>query len=84
MRNPIHIRAVQRAADIAGGQASLARYLEVSPLLIAAWILGAADVPAAAFLRIVDIVIDHEGARQPGAIPAREAEIFRHREAANS
>ena len=84
MRNRIHMRAVQRAADIAGGLTPLARYLDISPLLVASWVHGATEVPAAAFLRIVDILVGHEEARTRGAIPASEAETFRHREAANS
>jgi len=84
MRNPIQMRAVQLAAEIAGGARPLAIYLEVSPLLITAWIEGTQDLPVATFLKVVEIVLGQEGARLRGAIPTCEAESFKHREAANS
>lgn len=84
MRNQTHMRAVQQAAEIAGGMAPLAAFFHVSPIVIAAWIQGSLDVPPAAFLRVVDIIVEHESARIRGAIPPSEVETFRHREAANS
>lgn len=84
MRIQTHMRAVQQAVEIAGGIVPLATYLQVSPMLIAAWIQGATDVPAAPFLRIVDIIVEHEGARIRGAIPLSEVQSFKHRQAANS
>lgn len=83
MGQRIHMLAMQRAAEIAGGLAPLARYLKVSPFLVAVWIQGGSDVPAAAFLKVVEIIVDQEGARMRGAIPASEAETFKHRQAAN-
>jgi hypothetical protein len=78
--NPIHMRAVQRATEIAEGVTSLAKYLEVPPVLIAAWIQGARDVPAAALLKMVEIILDHTAR---GVIPPSLVETFKHREAAN-
>lgn len=84
MRNPIHMRAVQFAAEIAGGTRPLAMYLNVSPILIGAWIEGSHEPPTAIFLKVVEILLGQEGARIRGAIPCSEAETFKHRQAANS
>jgi len=84
VRIQTHMRAVQQAAEIAGGVTSLAAYLQVSPMMIAAWVQGATDVPAAVFLRIVDIIVEHEGGRIRGAIPLSEVDTFKHRQAANT
>lgn len=84
MRNRIHMRAVERAAEIAGSRAQLARYLGVQPTLVEAWIEGALDVPGLAFLKVVEIVVDREGEHLCGAIPRCEADTFKYREAANS
>src|SRR5919204_1456415 len=77
MRNPIHMRAVQLAVEIAGGSRPLAMYLKVSPLLVAAWIEGAHEPPPNAFLKVLEIVLGQESARLRGAIPASEVEVFK-------
>ena len=77
------MRAVHRAAEIAGGITFLAVHLDASPLSVAAWMEGTSEVPAAAFLRIVEIIVDGQCAPLRGAIPTSDAE-FRYREAANS
>jgi hypothetical protein len=82
MANRIHMRAVERAAQIADGDLRLARYLEVSPFLVNAWIEGKSDVPAAMFLKIVDIIVDYSGSHR-GAIPAALVDEFKHSKAAN-
>jgi hypothetical protein len=82
MGNRIHMRAVERAAQIAHGDMRLAMYLGVSPFLVHAWIEGKTDVPPAMFLKIVDIIVDYSGA-QRGAIPTALVEAFKHRQAAN-
>jgi hypothetical protein len=78
------MRAVQLAAEIAGGTRPLAMYLNVSPILIGAWIEGSHEPPTAIFLKVVEILLGQEGARLRGAIPCSEAETFKHRQAANS
>jgi len=82
MANRIHMRAVERAVQIADGDMRLAMYLDVSPFLVNAWIEGKTDVPAALFLKIVDIIVDY-GSPQRGAIPAALLDVFKHRRAAN-
>ena len=82
MANRIHMRAVERAVQIADGDMRLAMYLEVSPFLVNAWIEGKTDVPAAMFLKIVDIIVDYSASRR-GTIPAALVDAFKHRKAAN-
>ena len=83
MGNRIHMRAVQRAMEIAEGVTPLAVYLEVPPVLIAAWIQGTSEVPPAALLKVIEIILDHTAPRMRGVIPPSLVECFRHREAAN-
>jgi hypothetical protein len=84
MRNPIHMRAAQRAAEISGGAPALGAYLRVSPLVIAGWIQGLDDVPPDTLLQLVDIILGDERAHPPAAISAWAADAFKHRHAANS
>jgi hypothetical protein len=82
--NRIHMRAVQRATEIAEGLARLAVYLDVPPALIVAWIDGRSEVPIPMFLKVVEIIVDHAGEPLRGVIPPSLVESFRHREAANA
>src|SRR6185295_6008284 len=56
--NRIHMRAAQRAMEISGGIAPLALYVGVPPVLVAAWIAGSSELPPAAFLSLVGILLD--------------------------
>lgn len=84
MRNPVHMRAAQRAADISGGLGPLGMYLKVSPFVVAGWIEGLEDVPAETLLKLVDIILRVERAGLGGPIAPWEADAFKHRLAANS
>jgi hypothetical protein len=81
--DPIHRRAVQRATEIAEGVTPLAACLQVAPVMIAAWIQGTSEVPAAALLRVIEVILDHAAPRMRGVIPPSLVESFKHREAAN-
>jgi hypothetical protein len=83
MRNPIHMRAVKRAAEISGGAPALGAYLKTSPLVVSGWINGLEDVPPETLLKLVDIILG-EGRPLPAAISDWAADNFRHRAAANS
>lgn len=80
--NRIQMRAVQRATEIAQGVIPIAMYLGVPPALVAAWIQGTSEVPPGAFLKVVEIIVDH-GPRMRGVIPPSLVETFKHRQAAN-
>ena len=79
----IYMRTAERATEIAEGLEPLAVYLCVPPALVAAWIRGTREIPPAAFLRMVEIIIDHGARRAGGAIPPLLVATFKHREAAN-
>ena len=81
--NRIHMRAVQRATEIAEGVTPLAIYLGVPPTTVAAWIQGTSELPPAAFLKVVEIIVDHAAPRMRGVIPPSLVETFKHRKAAN-
>jgi DNA-binding transcriptional regulator YdaS (Cro superfamily) len=83
MGNRIHMLAVQRATEIAQGIEPLAVYLGVTPSLIAAWIRGTSEIPPAAFLKVVEIIVDHGAPPLRGAIPPSLVESFKHKNAAN-
>lgn len=80
--NRIHMRAVQRATEIADGVIPIAAYLGVAPAVVAAWIKGTSEVPPGAFLKVVAIIVDH-GPRMRGVIPPSLVETFKHSQAAN-
>jgi len=51
---------LRRAAEIVGGEESLALHLGINPSHLSLWIRRAADTSDAVFLRAVDIVQEHE------------------------
>jgi DNA-binding transcriptional regulator YdaS (Cro superfamily) len=53
------MRALQRAAELLGGQEALALYLHVGPLAVKFWITGSAGVPPDVFTKVVDLLTDH-------------------------
>jgi hypothetical protein len=55
LRN-VRSRTLAKAAQIAGGQESLRRRLNVSALLLGIWISGVQPPPTDVFLKAVDIV----------------------------
>jgi hypothetical protein len=52
----VRSRTLAKAAQIAGGQESLRRRLNVSALLLGIWISGVQPPPTDVFLKAVDIV----------------------------
>jgi DNA-binding transcriptional regulator YdaS (Cro superfamily) len=77
------MRAVQRAMEIAEGIQPLATYLGVPPACVAAWIQGKSEVPAAAFLKVIEVIVDHSAPCMRGVIPPSLVQTFRYRQAAN-
>ena len=82
MGNPIQMRAVERAAEIAAGIEALALCLGVPPPTVVAWIQGTSEVPPGPFLQVVEIIVDHGGGRR-GVISYSLVERFKRRPAAN-
>lgn len=64
MQDDVRRRTLQRAAEIMGGEESLAFRLGVTPSHLALWIKGLAEPPAGVFLSAVDIVLEDRKAAQ--------------------
>lgn len=73
----VYARAVQKAADLVGGRAKLARLLHVPAAEIDKWIADQAKPTREVFLRVVDLILDESGPAgdaDPGEPPpSREA-----------
>lgn len=82
--NPIQMRAVERAIEIAEGIEALAGWLGVPPVAVAAWIQGTSEVPPAPFLKVVELIVEYGARGTRGPIPSALVETFKHRPAANS
>jgi hypothetical protein len=80
----IHMRAVERAVEIAEGIEALAGWLGVPPVAVAAWIHGTSEVPPGPFLKVVELIVEHGGRGMPGSIAGSLVETFKHRPAANN
>jgi DNA-binding transcriptional regulator YdaS (Cro superfamily) len=52
------MRALQRAAELLGGQEALALYLKVRPLGVKVWISGSASIPPDVFTKVVDLLAE--------------------------
>ena len=58
MSSSVHSRAVQRAAELAGGRQALADRLDLKRPDIDAWIAGQDRPTLPVLLRIVDLILD--------------------------
>ena len=61
----IHRRALQRALELSGGAEPLARHLGVAPSAVRFWLNASSPLPGDIFLKIVDLVLEHQGAPRP-------------------
>jgi hypothetical protein len=55
-RKSVHVRALQRAAQLVGGRDRLAQHLKVRAVLLDAWMSGKRETPPGIFLRVVDLI----------------------------
>lgn len=73
MVSSVYSRTLQKAAELAGGQKKLARYLRVPSTELEKWLAGASTPPIATFLKAVDLVLDEpscaSGTSEPGDPP---------------
>jgi hypothetical protein len=63
VRETVHTRALQRAAEILGGIESLQSYLGVPQVRLAYWMEGSLTPPPDAFLKVVDLLLVQEMAQ---------------------
>ena len=68
MSSSVYSRTFQKAAQLAGGNKKLARYLRVPLADLENWIAGKGVPPTASFLKAVDYVLD-----ETSSPPAAEA-----------
>ena len=61
----VHRRALQRALELAGGAEPLARQLGVAPSAVRFWLNASSPLPGDIFLKVVDLVLDHQAASRP-------------------
>lgn len=70
MATSIYSRTMQKAAQLAGGEKKLARYLHVPLAELQKWISDAGTPPTATFLKAVDLVLDETSSPAAGSEPA--------------
>jgi len=57
---PVRTRALWRASQILGGSRPLRAYLNVSAMVLATWMSGAAPAPTDVFLKVVDLIVEKD------------------------
>lgn len=73
MPNSVYSRTMQKAAQLAGGEKQLARYLRVPLADLQKWIAGKDTPPTTHFLKAIDLVLDETSpaaGSEPGEPPA--------------
>lgn len=60
MRHTVHTRALQRAAEMLGGADALCTLLGVPKRRLELWMRGQVSLPGDVFLRVVDILLEHQ------------------------
>jgi hypothetical protein len=58
MESVVYVRALQRAAEILGGEEELQAHLGAPATKLALWLQGTATPPTAIFLKVVDLLVD--------------------------
>jgi len=56
----VHVRTLQRAVEIMGGEQQLAFRLKVTPNHLSLWLTGVATPPGDVFLRAADLVTEKD------------------------
>lgn len=73
----VYSRALQKAAELLGGRAKLAKVLHVPAAEIDKWIADQAKPPREIFLRVVDVILDETAPGDAGESqeppPSRDA-----------
>jgi hypothetical protein len=69
MTNSVYSRTMQKAAQLAGGEKQLARYLRVPLADLQKWIAGKDIPPTAHFLKAIDLVLDETSPGATGSEP---------------
>ena len=70
MKN-LYLKTLQRAAELKGGNEALATYLGVPESTLVLWLTEKARVPAAAFEKALDVLLEGDVAQLTGTGPAK-------------
>jgi hypothetical protein len=70
VRISVYVAVFKRASELMGGPETLAAYLDVSPVLVMAWIGGHVEPSEDMFLRAVDLLLEREVAKIVGQRPS--------------
>jgi hypothetical protein len=69
MPNSVYSRTMHKAAQLAGGEKKLARYLRVPLAELQKWIAGKDVPPTAHFLKAIDLVLEETSPNATGSEP---------------
>lgn len=70
MVDKVYSRTFQKAAELCGGRAKLARRLRVPAAELEKWIAGGGAPPLAVFLKAIDLVLDETAPPTAASEPA--------------
>jgi hypothetical protein len=70
MVSSVYARTMHKAAEVAGGEKKLARYLRVPLADLQKWIAGKDTPPTPIFLKAVDLVLEETSPPAAGSEPA--------------
>ncbi|MGE5641323.1 MAG: hypothetical protein ACM30H_14630 [Clostridia bacterium] len=60
MPQAVRLRALKRATEILGGAREVGKFLDVPLARVTDWLYEVEPVPETAFLRLVDVIIEHD------------------------
>jgi hypothetical protein len=74
MSSRVHVRTLEKAASILGGQAELAAYLHVRREELAAWMEAKKTLPTPVFMTVVDLIASGPAAARAAENTTEEAD----------
>lgn len=73
MSSRVHVRTLEKAARVVGGQAELAAHLHVTRGDLAAWMEAKRTLPTRIFIAVVDLIASGPAAARATENPTEEA-----------
>ena len=74
MSSRVHVRTLEKAARVLGGQAELAAYLHVRREDLAAWMDGRKTLPTSIFITVLDVIASGPATARAAENPRGEAD----------
>ena len=78
MSSRVHVRTLEKAARVLGGQAELAAYLRVRRADLAAWMEAKEALPTPIFISVVDLIASGPTTECAAENPTGEADHAKH------